>query len=236
MAAEIQKIQLNKENETPLITKCLRTVVFNHACIQLPMVLLFHPIAEFLGMTIHDAPLPNLQWIFTSILIFMMVEDTWHYWMHRMLHVPWFYQNIHRQHHEYSAPFGLAAGHAHPAATLILGIGTMLGPIMIARWTHLLTVWLWLVVRLVQTVDAHSGYDFPWSLRNWFPLWAGADFHDHHHYAWTGNFATFFRYWDWICGTDQRYKLWRAKRQQLESEGKDINLVADNPYENLKKD
>jgi len=208
------KIQTGKDNEPDLLRKCLKTVIFNHACVQLPMVLLFHPIAEFLGMTIHGTPLPGCGAIAFQILLFAMVEDSWHYWAHRLLHVPWFYQNIHKQHHEYSAPFGLAAEYAHPAETFILGIGTMLGPLLISPFTHLFIVWLWLVVRLLQTVDAHSGYDFPWSLRHWFPLWAGADFHDHHHFAYLGNYATFFRYWDYFCGTDERYKLWRSKKQK----------------------
>ncbi len=35
-------------------------------------------------------------------------------------------------------------------------------------WGHPLT-FLSLVLR----------YDFPWSLQNWFPLWAGAEHHDY---------------------------------------------------------
>jgi methylsterol monooxygenase len=60
--------------------------------------------------------------------------------------------------------------------TLILGIGTIGGPLLYVYYTgnlHIITVFTWLVVRLLQTVDAHSGYDFPWSFRRWIPFWAG---------------------------------------------------------------
>lgn len=33
----------------------------------------------------------------------------------------------------------------------------------------------WIVFRLLQAVDSHSGYDFPWSLNKFLPLWAGAE-------------------------------------------------------------
>ena len=36
---------------------------------------------------------------------------------------------------------------------------------------HLFTLTTWIVLRLFQAVDSHSGYDFPWSLNKFFPLW-----------------------------------------------------------------
>jgi len=81
-------------------------------------------------------------------------------------------------HHEFTAPFGIAAEYAHPAETLILGIGTIGGPLLyvaVTRKLHIITVFVWLAVRLLQTVDSHSGYDFPWSLHNFIPFWAGKD-------------------------------------------------------------
>lgn len=44
---------------------------------------------------------------------------------------------------------------------------------------HIITLWWYLVARLFQVVDAHSGYDFPWSLRNFLPFWAGVFFAPH---------------------------------------------------------
>ena len=81
-----------------------------------------------------------------------------------------------KKHHEFTAPFGITAEYAHPAETLILGLGTIGGPLLYVYYTeslHIVTVYAWLIVRLFQTVDAHSGYDFPWSLRNILPFWAG---------------------------------------------------------------
>jgi sterol desaturase/sphingolipid hydroxylase (fatty acid hydroxylase superfamily) len=107
------------------------------------------------------------------------------------------------------APFsGFADRHlgryAHPVETLFLGFGSMLGPILCA--THLLEVWVWLCFRLVQTVEVHCGYDFPWAPNHWVPFWGGAKFHDFHHERFTGNYASTFVVWDAVFGTDDKYR------------------------------
>jgi len=106
-------------------------------------------------------------------------------------------------HHEYSTPIGMSAEYAHPIETLFLGLGTILGPILLAR--DIYTLWFWLVVRLFQTIEAHSGYDLPWSPRHFIPLYAGALHHDHHHKTFTGNYASIFVVWDRIFETDKNY-------------------------------
>lgn len=92
--------------------------------------------------------------------------------------------------HEFSAPFGLAAEYAHPVEVLVLGTGTIGGPLLFAIlsqtiWPqvslHIVTVYIWVILRLFQAVEAHSGYDFPWGTRHWLPFWSGAEHHDYHH-------------------------------------------------------
>jgi methylsterol monooxygenase len=131
-----------------------------------------HPVDT---ITSHIIPFDSLK-IAYQVLLFMLFEDFYHYWMHRLLHHGAWYKYIHKMHHEYAAPFGITAEYAHPLETLILGIGTIGGPILFVAATgdlHIITVLAWITVRLLQTVDAHSGYDFPWSLRHIFPMWGG---------------------------------------------------------------
>ena len=73
------------------------------------------------------------------------------------------YRYIHKQHHKFAAPFGLAAEYAHPIETVILGLGFFIGPLFwcLFQELHVFTMVIWLAVRLIQVVDAHSGYDFP---------------------------------------------------------------------------
>jgi sterol desaturase/sphingolipid hydroxylase (fatty acid hydroxylase superfamily) len=90
------------------------------------------------------------------------------------------------------------------------GIGTALGPFLVGA--HLFTLWVWMLFRLWQTVDCHSGYDFPWSANRWIPFFGGAEFHDYHHMAFVGNYASTFTVWDKVFGTDQKYHIHKAKQ------------------------
>lgn len=141
------------------------------------------------------------------------------------------YKHIHKLHHKYSAPFGLAAEFAHPAEVLILGTGTIGGPLLYCMFRsdlHMATVAVWITLRLFQAIDAHSGYgqlpsdpresfsyeissDFPWSLQHILPFWSGADHHDFHHMAFTNNYSTSFRWWDRIFGTDDKYLQYQER-------------------------
>ena len=83
---------------------------------------------------------------------------------HRDLHVGPLYKYIHKIHHKYPAPFGLAAEYAHPAEVFILGTGTLIGPLLYCFFRgdlHIVTVYIWIMLRLFQTIDAHSGYGKP---------------------------------------------------------------------------
>jgi hypothetical protein len=71
----------------------------------------------------------------------------------------------------YATPFGLTSEYAHPAEILFLGFATVVGPALTGP--HLFTLWLWMVLRVLETVEAHSGYHFPWSPSNFLPLYGG---------------------------------------------------------------
>jgi methylsterol monooxygenase len=162
---------------------CTKLVLLSHFTIELPQIWLFHPMCVYWGMK-TNTPFPSLWTMVGQIALFFVMEDTFHYFAHRGLHYGPFYKHIHKLHHKYSAPFGLAAEYAHPLEVMILGTGTVGSPILYCALTqnlHLSTVYVWIVLRLFQAIDAHSGYDFPWSLNKFIPFWSGADHHDFHH-------------------------------------------------------
>lgn len=149
-------------------------------------------------------PFPSLYTMAWQCTLFFLFEDTFHYFGHRLLHQPYFYKRIHKMHHEFSAPFGLTASYASTYEIAFLGIGTVGAPILcllLGGDLHMVTVYAWVCLRLLQAVDAHSGYDFPWSLHNWMPFWGGAAWHDKHHEKFSVNYSSSFKWWDIIFGT-----------------------------------
>lgn len=177
---------------------------------------LFHPMCKYFGMS-TDVPFPAWSTIAYQVAIFFVLEDTWHYWFHRLFHWGFFYKYIHKIHHTYSAPFGLAAEYASPIEVMMLGFGTVGIPILWCAATgnlHILTMYIWITLRLFQAIDAHSGYDFPWSLHNFLPFWAGAEHHDVHHEKFIGNYASSFRWWDYLLDTDYSPEAVKRRRDK----------------------
>lgn len=197
---------------------CTKLVLLSHFTVELPQIWSFHPICEYFGLQTYEVPFPPWTKMLWQIALFFVMEDTFHYWVHRAMHYGPLYKYVHKVHHEYSAPFGLAAEYAHPLEVLILGLGTIGSPFLLCYFTrdlHIVTVYIWVTLRLFQAVDAHSGYDFPISLHNWIPFWAGADHHDYHHMSFLGCYSTSFRWWDFCLGTDKGYQRTRAREAEL---------------------
>lgn len=101
-------------------------------------------------------PLPSVTEMAAQLVVYFLVEDYGNYWIHRLLHGRWGYEKIHHVHHEFTAPFGFAAPYAHWAEVLILGIPSFVGPAIAPG--HMITFWLWIILRQVEAIETHSGY------------------------------------------------------------------------------
>ncbi|KAJ1741273.1 C-4 sterol methyl oxidase [Coemansia sp. RSA 989] len=214
-AMQKYKLQPDKEISNQQWWKCVRSLLISQIFVQLPMMMFFLPAARMVGFEC-GAPFPAWLRVAFQVSVFFVIEDFYHYWAHRLFHYGIFYKRIHKVHHEHTAPFGIAAEYAHPLETAILGQGTIAGPLFFNYFieqVHITTMLIWIAARLWQTVEAHCGYDFPWSTSHWLPFWAGASHHDYHHMAFVDNFASTFRWWDRIFGTDCRYQAYEARRQ-----------------------
>ncbi|TKX26471.1 methylsterol monooxygenase [Elsinoe australis] len=196
--------------------ECAKLVLISHFTVELPQIWLFHPLAQYFGLQ-TTVPFPPLYKMAYQIAIFFVIEDTWHYWLHRALHWGPLYKAIHKIHHQYSAPFGLAAEYASPIEVMLLGFGTVSAPIVwtaITKDLHILTMYCWIVLRLFQAIDAHSGYEFPWSLHHFLPFWAGAEHHDTHHEKFIGNYSSSFRWWDYVLDTESSPEAIKRRREK----------------------
>lgn len=223
------KLQPDKIPSNAEQWECLKSVLKLHFLVEAIPIWLFHPLCSSLHITV-DVPFPALLVMVSQIALFFVCEDMWHYWAHRLFHWRWFYVNIHKQHHRYAAPFGLTAEYAHPVEVMSLGVGTVGFPILYAYlvkgtdWPplHLFTICCWISLRLLQAVDSHSGYDFPFSLNKIIPFWAGAEHHDLHHHYFIGNYASSFRWFDYFLKTESgpQPKQDRERKMRKKAESK----------------
>lgn len=186
-----------------------RLVAFSHFGIFYPLIFtLYYQIPSISSLPMDYESLPPFLTLVFQMVASLVIEDCYHYFMHRGLHHPSIYGKIHKLHHTYTAPFSLCAEYAHPMETAILGFGFFIPCLVFCR--HLGWFYLWLAVRTAQACDSHSGYNI------WTPFWlipgyGGALYHDFHHKQFVGNYASSFIWWDWLFGTDKQFKNYLLK-------------------------
>lgn len=208
------KIQKDKPETWENQWKCFKVLLFNHFCIQFPLICGTYYFTEYFSIPYDWETMPRWYMLLARCFGCAVIEDTWHYFLHRLLHHKRIYKYIHKIHHEFQAPFGMEAEYAHPLETLILGTGFFIGIMLLCD--HVILLWAWVTVRLIETIDVHSGYDIPLNPLHLIPFYAGSRHHDFHHMNFIGNYASTFTWWDRIFGTDAQYNAYNEKRKKAE--------------------
>lgn len=116
------------------------------------------------------------------------------------------YPYFHKWHHEYKTTISIAAEYSHPIDYLISSlIPSTLGSNLLGYRMHYYSHMVWMLIRVNETADGHSGYDFPWSPYRIMPLGTSATYHDYHHLHNVGNYSSVFRTWDTFFGTNKTF-------------------------------
>jgi methylsterol monooxygenase len=119
---------------------------------------------------------------------------------------------------------GIAAEFANPVEIILSNQIPTIG-LVLAMGAHPLVQAAWLVLRLSQTYEVHSGFAFDASLAGSVGLAAcGASFHDHHHTVNMGNFGA--EHMDWLFGTMDHWVRDGRERGYLEKRRADGEKAA----------
>jgi len=212
------KQRINKGAMPPqaLINECLLDIFINQFIINPPLLYFLYPAFTACGVTLHG-PLPDMKTILRDFVVCIALNDTFFYWAHRILHHPSIYQHIHKKHHRFNYTIGIASVFAHPVENVLANLlPTLAGCLFMG--SHVFTLWLWLALRITETVDAHSGYEFTFSPFSLLPFQGGADRHDFHHSKNVGCYGSFTIFWDYITGSDQAYLEFKKKQAEKQDE------------------
>ncbi|KAL4448686.1 hypothetical protein ABPG74_012775 [Tetrahymena malaccensis] len=160
---------------------------------------------------------PDHITIIKQITFMMVVEDFFFYWGHRALHTPYFYQLIHKTHHEYYNAISICAEYAHPIEFAVANVlTTSAGYLILGSSVHMSTFILWLGIRVFETIDGHCGYEFSWSPYRLLPLSGSSEYHNYHHSHNIGVYGSFFTYLDTIFKTNKDYFAYKARKERKE--------------------
>lgn len=141
-------------------------------------------------------------YFFLSLLIMILVHDTYFYWVHRLFHTRWFLKNVHNIHHRSANPTPLAANSFHPIEALILGI--VVFPLITIWPVHILALLLFNSFVVITNVIGHLGFEFiPFKLRHSMTgKYIGSSTHHNlHHQKSNKNFGLYFTFWDRLMKT-----------------------------------
>mmetsp|Transcript_37364 Transcript_37364/g.38777 ORF Transcript_37364/g.38777 Transcript_37364/m.38777 type:complete len:98 (-) Transcript_37364:84-377(-) len=87
---------------------------------------------------------------------------------------------------------------------------------------------VWLTIRLGETADGHSGYEFPWTPYRLLFFSTGQEFHNYHHLMFDGNYGSFFTIWDRLFGTTNKgFLTYINKEYEKGSEEKKLKTKED---------
>lgn len=159
---------------------------------------------------VDDYPLWYLP---VSIMLYLLVHDTWFYWTHRWMHQPRLFRIAHAVHHASRPPTAWAAMSFHPWEAIT---GAVVIPALVFMIPiHIGALGVVLSIMTVMGVTNHMGWEvFPRTvvngpLGNWLIT---ATHHQRHHAEYRGNYGLYFRFWDRICGTDKGLGSFGADR------------------------
>ena len=149
----------------------------------------------------------GLFYYYFSFLGIVMLHDTFFYWTHRLLHLPWFYKNIHFRHHKSKVPSPLTAYNFHPLEALMHFSFVPLALYFIPVHANVLVFFLY--YHMFFNVLGHSGVHFTGKLVKTplVYLYNMNNHHDLHHEKNRGNYSLYFNFWDRIMGTNVKEYL-----------------------------
>lgn len=165
-------------------------------------IVLFTPFREWTNIY-DDINEYSIWWIPFSIILSLIIHDTYFYWMHRLVHGKKLYQYVHIVHHQSVNPspwtsysFNILEAIAENLILVILVFVLPLHPLAILGFG---------LISFIINVYGHLGYEIA---PRWFRYSIFFEFvntsvhHNLHHKKFFGNYGLYFRIWDRLMGTE----------------------------------
>jgi sterol desaturase/sphingolipid hydroxylase (fatty acid hydroxylase superfamily) len=143
-----------------------------------------------------------------TVVLLVVLQDTYFYWTHRAMHHPLLFRHVHRVHHQSHDPSPFAAYAFSPGEALVHAAFV---PLMVL-WLplHDVAIGAFLVFMILRNVLGHLGIElFPRRFaRSRWTRWSTTTTHHTLHHRRVGtNYGLYFTWWDrWMGTTDPTYE------------------------------
>ena len=156
------------------------------------------------GLTKIYADVGRFGWWYlpVSLVIYMLLQETYYYWIHRWMHIPAVYRLVHKAHHDSRIASPFTAFSFHPLEGLLQAIFLPLLFLIIP--IHYSVIIILLVIMSISSVVNHLDIDiYPHNPNHFINKYLiGARHHAWHHKYFKNNFGLYFTFWDLLEKTE----------------------------------
>ncbi|HEY5462956.1 MAG TPA: sterol desaturase family protein [Hanamia sp.] len=137
-----------------------------------------------------------------SLIVFMLIQETYYYWIHRWMHIPSVYKIVHKVHHDSKIASPFTAFSFHPFEGILQAI--FLPVMLMVLPMHYYVIILLLIIMTFSSVINHLDIEiYPKNPKNLLTKnIIGATHHSLHHKQFKYNFGLYFTFWDKIKKTE----------------------------------
>ena len=138
-----------------------------------------------------------------SILLALLLHETYYYWLHRWMHLPKVYPWAHKWHHDSIKTSSFTSFSFHPVESLLQAIVIPL--LILFLPLHIYALFFLLFLMTISGTINHASVEvYPKGFeKHWLGKWLiGATHHDLHHKRFRFNFGLYFTFWDKWMGTE----------------------------------
>lgn len=154
----------------------------------------------------------DIVYFVPTSLLFEIIFDFFHYWTHRLMHLPQLYRHSHKKHHKFAHPCAITTYYQHPLDIVVTNVVPTFVSLYMVMHVMTLSYYTFTLINMYKTYVEISGHcgkhlrkttSFPqciW-LTRFLEIELSVDDHDTHHSVNNCNYAKRFMLWDKVFGT-----------------------------------
>lgn len=196
------KIQPRNAKRKDFIREILHSMQATFVFVGLVLLILKTPLRDYTQFYMSSTDY-SMWWIPVSVLLALIIHDTYFYWMHKTVHHPTLFKRVHLVHHKSVNPSPWASFSFHFFESLL---EAMVAPIILLFIPmNIAALIIFGFVSFAFNVYGHLGYEIApkWFRHSFlFQLMVTSTHHNIHHAKFKGNYGLYFRIWDRIMETE----------------------------------
>ena len=146
-----------------------------------------------------------------NIILFLLVADAMHYWLHRCIHrTPFLREHLHSTHHDTGDLLPLDIFYSDHKEHVISNVTISLLPYLFIP-LNVAEFIITCIISLIHVIYIHSESTHTFVL----PLFISSDFHKKHHHIGGGNYSMYFSIWDDYMNTKIHTRLKKHKIKKV---------------------